>query len=117
MEERAQQAHAELVELAPTLDRAARILGLAEGAREMGDIASTLALEAAMEEVLRWRYQPRVRTLIQETLGASFLPRLWRAGVAPAAGRGLGGPLLLATHALTRRADALSEMIAARRAA
>ena len=114
---RARQAHADLVELAPTLDRAQRLLTLAEGAREMNDIASTLALEAAMDEIMGWRYQPRVRALIQETLGASFLPRLWRTGVEPSLGRSLRRPLLLATHELTRRADALSEMIAARMAA
>jgi hypothetical protein len=70
-----------------------------------------------MEEVMRWRHQPRVRTLIQETLGASFLPRLWRTGIEGAAARALRRPLLLATHEITRRADVLSEVIAARRAA
>ena len=62
---------------------------------------------------MSWRHQPRVRALLQETLGASFLPRLWRAGVEPSRGRALRRPLLLATHELTRRADTLSEKIAA----
>jgi hypothetical protein len=111
--ERLHQAHAELIELAPIVDRAERLLGLAGQAHEMDDIASTLALEAGIEEVMSWRHQPRVRALLQETLGASFLPRLWRAGVEPSRGRALRRPLLLATHELTRRADTLSEKIAA----
>ena len=114
---RAEQAHADLVELAPTVDRAQRLLSVAESAREMGDIASTLAVEAGLEEIMGWRHLPRVRVLIQETLGASFLPRLWRTGVDPSLGRALRRPLLLATHELTRRADTLAERIAARRAA
>jgi hypothetical protein len=115
--ERASQAHSDLVELAPVLDRAQRLLALAEGVREMEDVASTLALEAAIDEIMGWRHQIRTRTLLQETLGASFLPRLWRSPLQPSLGRALRRPLLLATHELTRRADALAEMIAARRAA
>jgi hypothetical protein len=112
-EERLQQAHAELVELAPVIDRAERLLALAGQAHEMGDIASTLALEAGIDEIMGWRNQPRVRALLQETLGASFLPRLWRSGVEPALGRALRRPLLLATHELARRADSLAEKLAA----
>ena len=46
-------------------------------------VSDVFLWEAATEEIMQWRHQPRVRTLIQETLGASFLPRLWRSGVEP----------------------------------
>ena len=111
------QRGSDLVELAPVLDRARRLLTLAEGVREMEDVASTLALEAAIDEIMSWRYQVRTRALVQETLGASFLPRLWREPLQPSLGRALRRPLLLATHELTRRADALAEALVARRAA
>jgi hypothetical protein len=115
--ERATQARAELTELAPILDRARRLVDVAGSAREMNDLAATLALEPAMEEVMGWRHRPRVRALIQETLGASFLPRLWRAGVETSPGPALRRPLLVATHEVTRRAAALTDVLGARRAA
>jgi hypothetical protein len=64
-----------------------------------------------------WRQDPRVRVLLQECLGVSFLPRFWRIGINRSLGEALWRPLLLATHELTAQADALTSTVAAERAA
>jgi hypothetical protein len=65
----------ELAELAPILERA----------RELS--ASTTLSDEASGEVIGWREQPRVRVLLQESLGVSLLPRLWRLGADQSFGR------------------------------
>jgi len=65
-------------------------------------------LEEAVAEMLSWRDVPRLRILVQECLGASFVPRLWRIGVDLSLGRALWRPLMLGTHELVRQADALA---------
>jgi hypothetical protein len=115
--ERMHEAQAGLAELAPTLDRARRLLAVALEARVMGDAAPAAALEAAVDEMMAWRHQPRVRILVQECLGGSFLPRLWRKGLDQPSGHALLRPLLLAMREVTMRADALAAAVHASRAA
>jgi hypothetical protein len=57
-----------------------------------------------------------VRTCIQDGLGVSFLPRLWRTGVDLSLGRSLWRPVVLAMHELVgqaKRLDALTKRMAA----
>ncbi len=74
-DERAMLLRDELAELAPILERA----------RELS--ASTMLSDEATGEVIGWREQPRVRVLLQESLGVSLLPRLWRLGADQSFGR------------------------------
>lgn len=115
--EREAQAQRELSELAPTIERARRLLAVAEDARAAGDGASTAALEAAADEIMSWRHNARVRVLMQECLGAAFLARLWRSGVDVSQGLGLRRPLQLAMREVTGRAEALAAAIREERAA
>jgi hypothetical protein len=107
---RVHDAEAGLAALAPVIERAARLEALALQARSaMGD-ASARSLRDGMEEVLGWRHDPRVRILLQECLGVSFLPRFWRTGVDLSLGPALWRPLLLATHELTAQAGTLASL-------
>jgi hypothetical protein len=74
-DERAMLLRDELAELAPILERA----------RELS--ASNMLSDEATGEVIGWREQPRVRVLLQESLGVSLLPRLWRLGADQSFGR------------------------------
>ena len=114
--QRLRDARAALTELAPILERAATLETLALKARSHRG-RWTPALEAGVDETMRWRHDPRVRTLLQESLGVSFLPRLWRIGIDHAIGAALWRPLLLAMHELMAQADALSSEAAAEQAA
>jgi hypothetical protein len=111
VDERLHDAHADLAELAPTLNRARRLLAVVREARVMGDAAPAAALEAAADEMMSWRHEPRVRTLVQECLGGSFLPRLWRKGLDDSSGRTLVRPLQLAMREVVGGADALAAAI------
>lgn len=117
IEQRLREARAGLAELTPVVQRAARLRALALEARSSRRVTWTPSLEAGIEEVLSWRQDPRVRVLLQECLGVSFLPRFWRLGIDLSLGAALWRPLLLATHELTAQADALSTTVAAERAA
>lgn len=95
-EERVAQARQDLEALAPLRERA-RV--------------------AEIDELIAWREDPRVRVLVQEALGASILPRLWRAA-GQESGRAARRPQAVrAVRELARQADTLSGMAAARRAA
>jgi hypothetical protein len=101
----------ELRELAPLVDRARALLAMATAARA-GRPADAPALEAGVTEMLSWRDDPRTRLLVQECLGASFVPRLWRIGVDLSLGPALWRPLMLGLHELVGQVDALSVRIA-----
>jgi hypothetical protein len=117
IDQRIRDARAGLAELAPVLQRAARLRTLASEARSSKRATWTPSLQAGIDEVMGWRQDPRVRLLLQECLGVSFLPRFWRIGVDTSLGEALWRPLLLATHELTSQAEALSTCVAAERAA
>jgi hypothetical protein len=92
-DQRELQLRDDLSELAPVLERV----------RELGACAALS--EAAIGEVIGWREQPRLRVLLQESLGVSLLPRLWRLGPDQAFGR--SRRVRLALSEITRQADAL----------
>jgi len=106
--ERAAAARAALCELAPVIERARAVLALASDARAGSSAGHGSALEAAASEIIDWRSNSRTRVLVQDDLGASFLPRLWRLGIDPSLGSALWRPVLLATHELIHQADALA---------
>jgi len=114
--QRLREARGALAELGPILERAAALEAFALKARSHRG-RWTPALEAGVEEIMRWREDRRVRVLLQESLGVSFLPRLWRIGIARSVGGALWRPLLLATHELIGQARALSWQSAEERAA
>ena len=94
---RAGQLNTELIELAPVIDRARQVL------------TSAASFDRAIDEVLSWRSQPRVRVLLQESLGVSLLPRLWRLGLEQSAGR--SRRVRLALSELVGQADALGAAV------
>jgi hypothetical protein len=57
---------------------------------------------------MAWRHDVALRVRIQRDLGLSFLPRLWRRGLAPDLGDAYWRPVLLATHELVAQADRLA---------
>ena len=93
-DERALLLREELSELAPILDRA----------RELS--ASTALADGAIAEVITWREQPRLRVLLQESLGVSLLPRLWRLGADQSYGR--SRRVRLALSEIVAQADAFA---------
>jgi hypothetical protein len=115
-EQRLRDARAALAELAPLVDRATALETLALRARSHRG-RWTHALEAGIDEIMDWHRDSRIRVLLQESIGAAFLPRLWRIGIARGLGARLWRPLLLATHELTAQARALSSHVAEEEAA
>jgi hypothetical protein len=111
--ERLADAQHGLATLAPIIDRARAMRSLATDVRGGHLPAAPRLLLDAVEEMNGWGGDVRVRLLIQETLGAAFMPRLWRIGIDPALGKALWRPLLLATHELVAQADALTIAAAA----
>ena len=99
-------AAADLQALAPVVERARVLLEIATAAR--AGSADDATVERGVMEMMAWGDDPRVRVLVQEGLGASLMPRLWRIGIDLSLGRALWRPLLLGTHELVRQADALS---------
>jgi hypothetical protein len=93
-EQRELQLREDLGELAPVLDRA----------RELG--ATTALPESAVNEIIGWREQPRLRVLLQESLGVSLLPRLWRLGADQSSAR--SRRVRLALSEIARQADAFA---------
>jgi hypothetical protein len=93
-EERELQLREDLGELAPLLHRA-RALS-----------ADTVLPEGAISEIVGWNENPRLRVLLQESLGVSLLPRLWRLGAEQSAAR--SRRLRLALSEITRQADAFA---------
>jgi hypothetical protein len=110
--ERLAAARDGLLELLPVIERARaqRELGLKGRAGRAAGVAA--ALGPALQEMMAWGQDARIRLLVQETLGAAFLPRLWRLTVAPALGAAAWRPLLLASHELVGQAEALAAAIA-----
>jgi hypothetical protein len=115
IEERADHAHEAMSQLHSVIERAAQLRSIALRARSGGHV-STRALQSGVDEILSWRHDRRTRLLVQECLGASFLPRFWRIGVDLSLGPALWRPLLLATDELTAQADTLTAMLTTRRA-
>jgi len=109
-------ARRNLETLEGTVCRARELLALALDARR-GCARSPRALVDAASELLSWRETAALRVHLQETLGLSFLPRLWRTGIDPDLGHRLWRPIVLALHELTLQADALSSRVATRAAA
>lgn len=68
-------------------------------------------LAEMIAEILGWRADRDLRVLLQECLGLSFLPRLWRSGVDLGMGPALWRPLALATHEMVGQADRLRECV------
>ena len=102
-------ARAALEALAEPCGRARDILRLAA----QRAAAAGAALERAAADLMAWRYDPALRVRLQSDLGLSFLPRLWRRGLASSIEQGtaahaLWRPLLLATHELVSQADRLA---------
>jgi hypothetical protein len=114
---RRHETQAGLHELSAVVRRARRLREWATEAAAVGRGPATTVLEAAVGEIVAWRHEPRLRVLLQECLGVSFLPRFWRIGIDRSLGLALWRPLMLATHELTAQADALSHAVAGERMA
>ena len=110
-EERQQQARATLQQLSPTITRARMILAAAEHPRR-----TPAELVKLADEILSWRHDFSIRVCCQDTLGLSFLPRLWRLGIDRSLGPSLWRPLVLAMHELVGQADRIGSMVETRAA-
>jgi len=64
-------------------------------------------------ELLSWGEDRALRIDLQEGLGLSFLPRLWRSGVSARIGGAAWRPVALAAHELVGQAEALAADLAA----
>jgi hypothetical protein len=106
MDERRARAADSLGRLAPVVARAQEILALALSAR--AGAPDPVALREAAAEMFSWQRDRRVRVDLQETLGLSFLPRLWRFGIDLSLGPRLWRPLVLAAHELVNQSDQLA---------
>jgi hypothetical protein len=87
------------------VDRARSVLD--EAARGKSGFGRPPVLQAAAAEMLAWKDNRTLRIDLQEGLGLSFLPRLWRSGISPHLDSALWRPLVLASHELVRQAEAL----------
>jgi len=99
--------------VSPIVERTRDILALGLRARGGGTVKG---LETMASEMLSWSADVEVRISLQEGLGLSFLPRLWRTGVDLSLGRSLWRPVVLAAHELVgqaQRLDALTKRAAA----
>jgi len=99
--------------LSPVVDRAREILAIGLRARGGGHV---IGLESIASELLSWCWETDVRLHLQEDLGLSFLPRLWRTGLDLTLGAALWRPIVLATHELIGQAgrlDAIATQVAA----
>ena len=106
---------ARLEAIDPIIRRARTLLSLGlraqAGARWPDDAR---AMEQAAIELCSWRGDAAVRVTLQDTLGLSFLPHLWRSGVELHLGFRLWRPILLAAHELVHQADKLESRLALR---
>ncbi len=91
--------------LAPVVEFARDVLGSALAVR--GGQGRADALPRAAEMLLGWGHEPEVRIGLQETLGVTFLPRLWRQGLDTTLGPALWRPLVLAAHEIVGQASRL----------
>ena len=117
VDERLHAPSAGLLAHGPMIERARDLLVLALDARAGHARATVALLEAGTTEILGWREEVERRTFVQEELGVSFLPRLWRTGIDAGLGPALWRPLMLATHEFVRQAEALTAVAAMARAA
>lgn len=97
VEARVRQLQAELDEIAPVIERARRLS------------ASPTGIDGVAGEIVAWRDQPRLRLLIQECLGVSLLPRLWREDMDRSLAR--TRRLRLALSEIVAQAEALGRII------
>ena len=101
--------------IAPIVRRARTLLSIGlraqAGARWPDD---TRTMEMAAIELCSWREDRAVRVALQDTLGLSLLPRLWRTGVDLQLGFRLWRPIVLAAHELVHQADKLDSRLALR---
>jgi hypothetical protein len=109
LDERVAVARAALEALREPCARAREFLSLASQRVE----AAGSALERAAAELMAWRHEATLRTRLQGALGLSFLPRIWRRGLAPDLGGARWRPVLLATHELVSQADRLAAEVGA----
>jgi hypothetical protein len=65
----------------------------------------------AVETILAWGADPVIRASVQEGLGLSFLPRLWRTGISMDPAIRPWRPLVLALHELLEQADRLTRAV------
>lgn len=94
--------------LAPYLDRARQMLPVALAARAGRTVPR---LDDLVSELLSWGDDPRCRVDIQESMGVTCLPRLWRTGIDRSLGAALWRPVMLATHELAGQADRLDALM------
>ncbi|HEY6510233.1 MAG TPA: 6-hydroxymethylpterin diphosphokinase MptE-like protein [Vicinamibacterales bacterium] len=102
-------AWALLGRLEPTVARSRVLLDVAGRTRSQD---APMAIDG-VAELLSWREDRFLRVDLQEGLGLSFLPRLWRSGVSTHLGDAAWRPVLLAAHELVGQADALAMELAA----
>jgi hypothetical protein len=69
------------------------------------------AIQQAMIEMLGWRDTESLRLGLQDTLGLSVLPRIWRGGIEKDLGLDLWKPLVQAGHELLRQAKVLESRL------
>jgi len=94
--------------LEPLLSRARALFLLGLRARDGRlDPRRPRIVEDAMSELLVWRQNAQVRIALQDTMGLSILPRLWRTGVRGQHSAQLSQTLLLATDEIVRQAEKL----------
>jgi hypothetical protein len=113
IDERISHVRQTAVRVAPIVDRARQLLAL--GLRGRGG-ERVIGLEDAARELLSWSADTGTRIDLQEGLGLSFLPRLWRADVDLTLGPALWRPIVLATHEMVgqaERLDAVTRRLAA----
>jgi hypothetical protein len=109
---RRRDAQAALAKIGTRLETARAILtdGLACRA---GRTVHVNRLEAHATELLSWSADEKLRVAIQEGLGCSFLPRLWRTGIDLSLGGALWRPLVLGAHELVGQAERLQRAVGA----
>ena len=113
---RADQGRAALAAHAAVVDEARHLMEFAGLARSGKRVPAAL-LRAGAAALMDWRNDAGVRRFAQETLGLSFLPRLWRVQIDLSLGDALWRPVMLATHELVRQAEALDAATQIERAA
>jgi hypothetical protein len=98
-----------VVRLLPVVERAREVLALALAAR--AGAVDIVELREAAAELFSWQQDRQVRLDLQETLGLSFLPRLWRYGMDLSLGPALWRPLTLAAHELVNQSNQLAAAV------
>lgn len=99
--ERAAQLASALERVTPLVQQAAETLELAEAVRDGRDSAPVRGrLGDGLERLLAASASKTVRVDVQDALGATFLPRLWRTPVSLDLGAGVWRPAVLACHEL-----------------